>query len=311
MPNASEHDPAFTALPRSLQRRIDSAYDTTLTSLADDKPARKRRKITQDIEPGGFIPEDTGGGFIVDEPAPGGFIVEDDAPGGFIVDDDDEDATPDSDSGDVTPSHLPLSLIPSALQILDLPADDEEVLAVFSNAASGWGAEHGASEEGVSKKDWRSVCAVLLEQDGDEEGSAGGDAGPSTSASSPPRDIVGSEPEPDDDDYHMSTKKSRRSRITKAQESSDEEEDAKPKAITPRQKEGARMAFRLFFPDVEDDAVDTQRIMIKDIARVAQLLKEKLTAEEIIEMLDAFSSSPDKSMNLPDFERMMVATKMV
>ena len=67
--------------------------------------------------------------------------------------------------------------------------------------------------------------------------------------------------------------------------------------------------------------------MIKDITRVADLLKENLKTEEvcalhltvafltqvikILEMLGAFSTSPDKSMNLADFERMMVLTKLV
>lgn len=31
---------------------------------------------------------------------------------------------------------------------------------------------------------------------------------------------------------------------------------------------------------------------------------------QIVEMLEAFSSSPDKSMNLSDFERMMVTAKL-
>jgi len=51
--------------------------------------------------------------------------------------------------------------------------------------------------------------------------------------------------------------------------------------------------------------------MIADIQRVAKLLKEKITAEDMLEMLDVFSTSPDKSMGLEDFERMMVAAKLV
>jgi len=62
---------------------------------------------------------------------------------------------------------------------------------------------------------------------------------------------------------------------------------------------------------VPDGELDCQKIMIKDVTRVANLLKEKIKAEEIIEMLDAFSTSPDKSMNLQDFARMMIATKLI
>ena len=52
-----------------------------------------------------------------------------------------------------------------------------------------------------------------------------------------------------------------------------------PEAATLRQD--LRHTFALFFPDVSDDKLDTQRIMIKDIVRVAALLKEKITAEEV------------------------------
>jgi len=67
----------------------------------------------------------------------------------------------------------------------------------------------------------------------------------------------------------------------------------------------------LFFPDVADDKLDEQRIMIRDIIRVSDLLKEKIKADEITEMLAAFSTSPNGSMSLADFERMMVVAGMV
>jgi len=50
---------------------------------------------------------------------------------------------------------------------------------------------------------------------------------------------------------------------------------------------------------------------MRDIIRVAELLKEKIKAEEITEMLAAFSTVPDISMSLADFERMMVVAGMV
>ena len=123
-----------------------------------------------------------------------------DAPGGFILDNDDElpgGFLPPSPptialesrvgSGDDQSSYIPLSRIPYALQLLDLPPDDEEVLSVFHNAATGWGDDQPSSrravrkrsstatsddnviaEERVSLRDWRAVCNALM-------GDAGGD----------------------------------------------------------------------------------------------------------------------------------------
>ncbi|KAJ7657749.1 hypothetical protein DFH06DRAFT_1197052 [Mycena polygramma] len=100
---------------------------------------------------GGFIPEASGGGFLPDNA--------------------------DSES----PSQIALSAVPTALQRLDLPPDDEQVLVVFKNAASGWRSltnraeeiresdgEEGAEKLWVSREDWRAVCAVLLEHHAEE-----------------------------------------------------------------------------------------------------------------------------------------------
>jgi hypothetical protein len=76
------------------------------------------------------------------------------------------------------PTHIPLTLIPTALQILDLPPADEEVLAVFENAARGWGgAQVSTGEEGVSREDFRAVCAALLPEEEDQEEGTDGDDG--------------------------------------------------------------------------------------------------------------------------------------
>src|SRR6266498_1739508 len=65
---------------------------------------------------------------------------------------------------------IALDLIPSALQRLDLPPDDEDVLSIFRNAASGWTSSSikplvlsDSSGKYISRDDWRAVCAVLLE----------------------------------------------------------------------------------------------------------------------------------------------------
>jgi hypothetical protein len=98
--------------------------------------------------------------------------------------------------------------------------------------------------------------------------------------------------------------------------------------LSTKQKAECREDFARFFPDVPDTELDRQKIMIKDVTRVANLLKEKIKAEEvsllylpvffaegislqIVEMLEAFSTSLDKSMNLQDFERMMIVTKLI
>ena len=77
-----------------------------------------------------------------------------------------------------THTHIPLSLIPAALQSLDLQPDDPDVLAVFQNAASGWEASRGSAgrsqdELRVSRKDWRAVCAALLDTSAGDDGDEG------------------------------------------------------------------------------------------------------------------------------------------
>ncbi|KAI9066949.1 hypothetical protein FKP32DRAFT_313600 [Trametes sanguinea] len=350
-------DPGFAALPLSLQKRIDAAFDSALGRNGSDKePARKRRKLEHSLQPGGFISEDpapggfiseepTAGGFIVDEPSDGGF-VRDSSPtqGGFLVDDDQSDAG--------LSTHIPLSAIPTALQSLDLPPDDEDVLSVFRNAASGWGdrrrtaphRDEDPEDAFVSRKDWRAVCAALLdtsaadEEDVDMEDvpadgqveeklsleEASSDSGEEY-VESGGAESDAEEGDDSDDEYRegsggfvrqkkaksgTAATKARRGRKARATTEGDEEDEGQ-RGLTARQKEECRAAFALFFSDVTDEELDKQRIRIKDITRVAKLLKEKITAEETLEMLEAFSSAPDKSMSLPDFERMMVAAKLV
>ncbi|KAI0658028.1 hypothetical protein C8Q70DRAFT_918680 [Cubamyces menziesii] len=337
------YDPAFAALPFHLQERIDAAFDTAQLPDSDElEPTRKRRKVEHSPQP-------QPGGFLVDEPAPGGFIPKPSASGG-------------SSSDSERRTHIPFSLIPTALQILDLAPDDEDVLSVFRNAASGWGElkrgradenelERGSNQEDgalVSRKDWRAVCAALLDtgaddrddvhmdEDGLVDRSPTGTDRPEEAPSDSGEDYVQSdggdsdvEVEDDsDDDYRgegggfVRSKKMKTSPKTRGgtrtlsgkgrstAESDEEERGKEPRGLTTRQKKECRAAFSLFFPDVTDDELDKQRIRIKDITRVAKLLKEKVTAEETVEMLEAFSTAADKSMGLADFERMMIAAKL-
>ncbi|OBZ74131.1 hypothetical protein A0H81_05849 [Grifola frondosa] len=309
-----DQDPGFALLPHHIRQRIDRAFDTAIAQAdASAEPARKRRKLDHDrpdstpLEPGGFI---------VDEPQPGGFLVDNSEAGGILH------TAATSPGGSVTEedtseAHIPLSLIPTALQLLDLQPDDEDVLSVFRNAASGWGEGNQFAgdreyerEETVTRKDWRAESSDSGEEyiesggeesdfednaeDSDDEYQEGG----FMRTTSKTKDKI-STPSP---------RKRTTRRASKVSEDSDQFDH--PRSITARQKEECRRAFSLFFPHVSDEDLDKQRIMIKDITRVAKLLKEKITTEQTIEMLEAFSSSPDKSVNLADFERMMVAAKM-
>ncbi|KAG2034021.1 hypothetical protein BDR03DRAFT_965994 [Suillus americanus] len=306
-------DTDFVALSARLRRRIDDAFDRAAGNIPkSSKPPRKKRKLDS---------AQSGGLAAVEDVSPGGFLIED--AGGFLLDEY-EDRTPSPDAISIS-----LSSVPTALQFLGLPSDDEEVLSVFRNAASGWGASLEESSE-VSRKDWRSVCAALLEGE-DREGSD--DGGPSAAHSeiTARSDQEDDDSGPDSDEYRMSVDGD-----TSEPEASDEEyQDDKPAAVSgsrksqktskslptdarldasqlsAKQKAECREEFSRFFPDVPDTELDRQKIMIKDVTRVANLLKENIKAEEIIAMLEAFSTSPDKSMNLQDFERMMVATKLI
>jgi len=302
----NEDDPSFVTLSARLRRRIDSAFDSIISS----GPQLRQSRF-----------EDPAGGFIVEESEPqyeaGGFIVKD---------------PPSNSFGDQ--SHIPLSEIRSALDFLDLVPDDD-IMEVFRNAATGWGAQNARSD-GVSRKDWRAVCAALLEGNGSDEENPVADEDIEMNPGSGP----------DSDEYQLEELSSD---SDEASNDSYEEPNTAPKAkkarkvpqrtptkssgteisrqMTESQKAQCRQDFSRFFPHVSHNELDLQRIMIKDITRVADLLKENLKTEEvralyltlafltrvpqILEMLEAFSTSPDKSMNLADFEHMMTLTKLV
>ena len=332
-------DPTFAAHPRALQHRIDNAFRRAIGKTS----SRKRRKLNDNglyerNSPGGFIPSDPNaleGGFVLDEPETGsGFIVDyDDDGGGFVpepsppragpsistipADHDSEargeESSPDSDS------YIPLSLIPTALQILDLPPDDDQVLLVFKNAASGWTSgpasarrttrAAGPTEEAVSLRDWRAVCSVLLEPDAqaagvdeeddrmDQDNDARMSDGLVEDSGGSSEEYVESDPgsnsddpDPGDDNYSdipakRSTRSTRRKsgRTNKGFDESDEEdvEIKKNRPLTARQKEASRQAFALFFPSSVDVDLEKQRITISDLVRVSKELNEKITYDQV------------------------------
>ncbi|KAN0100374.1 hypothetical protein V8E55_000358 [Tylopilus felleus] len=288
----NEDDPAFLALSARLRRRIDNAFNSVVSSGTRSK---------SEIPAGGFMVEES-------EAGPSQYEA-----GGFIIAD-----IPSSHFG--AQSHILLSEIPRALTLLDLSPDDE-VMGVFKNATTGWGSQD-ASNDGVSRKDWRAVCAVLLEGEDDD----GNDE------ENPVADEMSADSGPDSDEYQMEEPLS--DDTNEASTDEYEETSSAPRAkkaykalasrtptkhsgtetsrqLTELEKAQCRREFSRFFPGIPDDQLDQQRIAIKHIARVADLLKENLKTEEILEMLEAFSTSPDKSMRLTDFEHMMILTKLV
>lgn len=212
--------------------------------------------------------------------------------GGFVNDGTDEDL-----DGSTSTESIPLSSIPRALQILDLPPDDEEILSVFRNAASGWGTEVDGPQY-VSHKDWRSVCAALLFVETEQASAAPDSSSPGgflpeedeDSGEEWDKDIQESSDPDDDDEYTLesqpkaSTSK-RKGKARRAQPTSsvisDKEDEEEPAGPTARQQRESRRAFALFFPDVAEKDLDSQQIRIKDIDRVAKMLNEKLKADDV------------------------------
>ncbi|KAF8755578.1 hypothetical protein RHS01_05080 [Rhizoctonia solani] len=154
----------FNTLKPSLRRIIDTAF-LKLSKQARSKATRPPQKKLRLEEP-----ESDGEG------------------GGFVKDDQGEREASEEEDHD----SIPLSMIPTGLQMLDLPPDDEEavtilpsVLSVFRNAATGWETRPGirrrrsdSDDEGavdkdvglsVSWPDWREVCAVLLNRKEDSK----------------------------------------------------------------------------------------------------------------------------------------------
>lgn len=141
----------------------------------------------------GFVAEDDAGGFVIDDDA-GGFVPDDDQgeflpqddAGGFVSDGEYQDGVVSEDSKHLEqqqPSHyssqtftklVPLYLLPTLLTSLGLPSD-EDVLQVFRASAMGWDessnkrALDAEDAAGVELKDFRAVCAALMDPDDGEE----------------------------------------------------------------------------------------------------------------------------------------------
>lgn len=258
-------DSLFFTLPKRSQRAIDDAFALFINSNRFSGSQRlKRRNV-------GAEPISDSGGFLADSTSNTGGIQ--------------------GHKSEAEPTQLPLDLIPSALQHLDIPPDDHEILSVFRNAASGWSSSslepllttdpHGKY---VNRDDWRAVCAVLLENRSTEIEDDSDDAS----------DEYIEEFDPDqedpsissDDEYvdHHLTPSSRRITGKKCQTKRRlylDERKMRSNSLTKFQRQTCLDTFSLFFPDLPVAEVANQNITIKDLQRVAKLLKVKLKADEV------------------------------
>lgn len=294
----------FSTLPTPTKHRIDNAFNS-IVNPPQPSHARKKRKTHHDVSgnqsiPSGFI--DAPGGFVLDDVQPGGFIVDDDddsfQAGGFVPDSSDLHDLDSDSSPQSQPSHIPLSLIPTALQLLSIPPDDPEILSVFQNAASGWKTKGSSSEwqgfgeeEAVSIDDWRAVCAVLLEgaaageDEGEEIGMNEEESDGGSDGEEYQEDEDNDTSEPSSDDEYIAGASERKSKSKSKPDASrrraSSSASSSPGPLTTRQTRSCRLAFSLFFPSIPDSDLDQQKITIRDIDRVAKLLKEKIKAEEV------------------------------
>ncbi|CAE6469298.1 unnamed protein product [Rhizoctonia solani] len=377
-------DNEFASLKPSLRRAIDTAF-LKLSKQARSRTTRPPRKKPRLEEP------------------------ESDAEGGgFVKDDQDEQEASEEEQ-----DSIPFSMVPTGLQMLDLPPHDEEVLSVFRNAATGWENQPGMPRRwtgsddeavvdkdtglSVSQADWRAVCAVLLGQKEEEEeeeetpkkrkrGSKR--QGESNSEEQPNRRVTrgqaqaakrqklvaedsgeegggflvedsvgggrfspGSDDEQDgllpgsdedvgdalggsdsdrysDDDDASSVSDFgapvAQTKPTRPKSKKDAESDVDmnmddnwdgdmPRSLTVRQLREAKLAFALFFPGtgVTDASLNSKRLGIKEVQEAAKTLKENLSSNDIIEMLDMFSSAPDGTIGLEEFGRMAVMARLI
>ncbi|KAL0949740.1 hypothetical protein HGRIS_009779 [Hohenbuehelia grisea] len=300
----------FSSLSTRNQRNIDHAFDVVASKPKPHPGSSSEVNNASQSEGGGFSNDSSGGGFIID----------------------------DNDTPSLTSTSIPYSSVPDALQILDLPPDDGQILSVFRNAA----------DEGViSREDWRSVCAVLLEgDDGDEGEPMDVDVVGSNGTRPPKRPYVESDDEGGSDEYREDPSSDSEQDIID-EDSGDEYTEGLPKQKPPsrrntrvraktrnksaslsrsqspitnahtkrptaRQEKVILETYALFFPSLQPDSPELpkQRLMLKDLQLAAKLLHENLKAQEMLEMLETFSTSPDKSMSLTDFGKMMIMAKL-
>ncbi|KAL5477010.1 hypothetical protein ACEPAI_3197 [Sanghuangporus weigelae] len=211
--------------------------------------------------------------------------------------------------------------------------------------------EEAEAEQVISRRDWRAVCAALIPsgnpldspltsiEDSDNDGDTR--AVPEEESDSGSSAVVSGDLEESDtssDEYIPDSKRkgkgksksksrlqnnksspSKKARQSKGKTRRDSTPDTT--TLTSRQQQDTLSAFALFFPskpkgtrsDLSEDELSKKRLTIKDIANAAASIKEKITAEEIIEMLTYFSPSSthkNPTMSFQEFQQMMIAARL-
>ena len=281
----------------SLRARIDDAFYSALHP--------QNRPSHEPVEaPGGFLLDENLGGFFPTSPSASGHET------GYVGPERDEQF-----------SYIPLSRIPHALQLLDFPPDDEEVLAVFRNAATGWeddepsrrmahrhkrdptstSEDNDVTEGRVSLTDWRAVCGAVMGEAGDDEDDR---EGSSVINGDEILDATGEDSSPEleessgesSDEYRITEPRSRKrsrksaatSRKTRARKTqftmTRRQSPLSPSTgveITPRQRRECLKAFLLFFPGVPEEEAQHRRLGVREVNAAATVLKEKIKTEEV------------------------------
>ena len=225
---------------------------------------------------GGFMPEEGGGGFLPEDDGGGGggFMPEDAIGGGFIPEGG-GGFLPDSDEDELRATYE------SSLE----PSSDEYIEQSTSTSKS------KSKAQATSKKRQYSIDSAPTPRKRSRRTTAARGSSPLTS----------------DSEEVTSPGKSK----GKAKSTSAKSKKRGIGGLTADEQEHTQHIFSLFLPSSSSDEGSPlkRRIMISDIQRVAGLLKEKIKAEEIVEMLEVFSSSPDKSVGWEDFQKIMITTK--
>lgn len=310
----------LASIDHALNRAVQEAKQEIAGGV--ERPV-KRRRVSR--EP----PEEPAGGFVVEEN--GENFNEDN--GGFVTDGIAAEEVSDDHFRGNEESHIPLSLVPRALQILDLNPSDQDTLSVFANAAEqpspsdsrAWSRnEEGDLEEVVARKDFRAVCAVLLPETFATTTESGRNNMMQMSVPQSPLSSLGEssdafeDAETSEDEYVPEGLK-KRGKLVKARSPNKSKkvvgegeprsarikssrkiahQGSDPQELTSRQKRDALTAFSLFFPELRGEEPDEhvlmeRRLGIRDIADAASLIKEKLKAEEVYSSLSPPAMRPD------------------
>ena len=308
----NDDDIVFLSLAPTLRSRIDDAFHT---ALASDQRGSGASTVGSTHD------------------APGGFLIDDDDSmnGGFLPPSPPTCTIGNERERDERPSYIPLSRIPHALQLLDLSPNDEDVLVVFRNAATGWGDNHilalpstrrrhntavttdesDETEERVSLRDWRAVCAALMDDGIDEEGAGDvdiHDEDDDENAGEIDQNLSsGLEESSGDssDEYHDAetvAKSRKRPRTFTSASIGGHKATRKPRQrktqfttprrggsvsasaaleITARQRRECLQAFLLFFPGVPEDVAKLRRLGMRELSAAATVLNEKIKTEEV------------------------------